>query len=129
MNERLILIDPIDHQRPTSPHIPNRHIRDLFHTRSLYYHIEAIWIIVFEFLPLRIGVLAVKLDVFVTSLELARDVHLDAFVSGDNDTGSTVKLEELCEDKSSRSCAKEKDLDADGGVEFVEAVYCACSWF
>jgi hypothetical protein len=127
VNQSLVLVYAIYHQGSTSPHIVDALIRKLLYAGGLHNDIKAVWVIVLEFLPLRIGVLAVKLDVFIPCIQALRNVHLDTFVSGNHDAGGTVLLKKLCEDETSWASAQKEDFDANARAELVESMNCACS--
>ena len=127
MHQRLVLVYAVDHQSSTPPDIVDAVIRQLLHSSGLHDDVEAIWVILLEFLPLRVGVLAVKLEVFITGIEFFCDIHLDTLVGRNHDAGCTVLLEKLCKDETSWACAQKKDFDANTRVELVQSVDSACS--
>jgi len=127
MHQRLVLIYAIDHQSSSPSDVVDAVIRQLLHSGSLHNNVETVWIVVLEFLPLCLGVLAIKLDVFITSVEISRDVHLDALVSCDHDTGGPILLEKLGKDEAGRTSAQKEDFDANSWVELVEPMNGACS--
>ena len=43
--ERFVLIHAVDHDRASPPHVVNALLRQLLHTRGLYYNVEAVWVV------------------------------------------------------------------------------------
>jgi hypothetical protein len=128
MHQCLVFVHAVDHQSSSPPDIVDAVVRQFFHSSSLHNDIKAVWVVLLEFLPLRFGVLAIKLDVFIACIEIFSDVHLDTFVSCDHDAGGTILLEELCKDKTRWPSTHQEDFDADAWVELVEPMNSARSW-
>jgi hypothetical protein len=64
----------------------------------------------------------IQLDVLVSCIELLDDVHLDALVCGDDDTGGTIELQELHKDEPSGACIKEEHFNTECGGELIKAM-------
>jgi hypothetical protein len=122
MDQRLVLINTINHQRSAPPHVVDTLICQLLHPRGLHDYIKPIWVILLQLLPLCVGILPIQLNILVSRVELFGDIHLDTLVRCNDDPGGAVKLEELRKDKPGRASTKEEDFDADWRGEFVEAV-------
>lgn len=129
MHPRLVLVDSVEHQCASTPHVVDALISQLLHTGCFYDDVEPVWVVILELLPLRLGVLPVELDVLVTGVKVLGDIHLDALVRGDDDAGGAVKFEELCEDQTGGSSTEEENFDSDRGVKLVESVDGTCGRF
>lgn len=126
MHQGLVLVHAIDHQRTAPSNVVDAIVSQLLYTSSFDHDVEPIRVVVLEFLPLRVGVLAVELDVLVARVEIFRDIHLDALVCRDDDAGGAVELEELRQDEPGRAGAEQEHLNSDGGVELVEPMDGTC---
>jgi hypothetical protein len=120
MDQGLVFINAIDHQRSSATHIVDRVIGKLLHPSSLNDHIKPIRIVLLELLPLRLGLFSVQLDILVRRVELLRNVHLDALIRSDDDTRCPIQLEQLRQDQARRASAEEQHLDPNGRVELVQ---------
>lgn len=129
MHKSLVFVNSINHQRTSSAHIVDTIIRQLLYTSCLNDDIETVRVIILQFLPLWSWILAIEFDVFVSRIQLFGDVHLDTFVSCNDDTRCTVLFEELCEDETSGTCAEEKDFNSNAGTELVKAMDSTSRWF
>lgn len=129
MHQGLIFVNTVDHQRAAPSNEVDAIVGQLLHTSSLNHDIKPVRVVVLQFLPLRIGALAVELDVLVTRVEVFGDVHLDALVRCNHDAGGAVELEELGQDEPSWAGPEHEHFDSDGGVELVESVDGACRRF
>lgn len=89
---------------------------------ATYHHVKAIRVVRLEFLPLCFRALSVQLDVFVTSLEILRNLGFDALVRGDDDSGCAVHLEQLREDETRWPGSDDEGVDAHSRVQLVQAV-------
>jgi hypothetical protein len=82
-------------------------------------------VVLLDLLPLGLGVLTtspLEPDVLVTTVQLFGNVHLHPVVSGDDDLGSTVELQELGHTQTGRTGTEQEDLGSDLGLELVETV-------
>jgi len=122
MHTRIVFIDTVNHQRSSPPDIVDTLIGQLFHTSSFDDDIKPVWVILFELSPLRLRVLPVKLNIFVSCLKVLCDVHLDALIGSNDHSGSAVQFKELSEDEAGGACAKEENFDADWRVQLVETM-------
>ena len=129
MEQCLVLVNAVDHDRTAAADVVDAVLGNLLDTGGLNDDVEAVRVVLLQLLPLWARVLAVELDVLVASVELLRDVHLDALVGGDDDTVCAVQLQQLREDETRWARTEEEDFDADWWVELVESVKCACSGF
>ena len=92
MDLSLILVHTINHDGSSSPNIVDALLCELLHSSRLDNDIESIRIIFLQLLPLGSRVLPIEFDVFIASLELFRDIHLDTFVSGNSDFMCSVEF-------------------------------------
>lgn len=122
MDKGLVLIDAIYHQSSSPAYIVDGFVREFLHPCSLHNDVESVRIFCFKRLPLRFRVLAVEFNVFVSSFEFLRNVHLDAFVGCDYNSGGTIELQELRQYKARRASAKKENLDTDWWVELIETM-------
>lgn len=122
VNHGLVLVHAVDHDSSASPDVVDALLSKLLNTRRLDDNIESIWVVLLKLLPLRARVLPVQLDVLVSRVQLLRNIHLDTLVSSNNHAVSAVELQQLRENKTSRTSAEQKDVNADGRVELVQSV-------
>lgn len=85
--------------------------------------------ILLDLLPLGSRIFPVQLDINVRRMKLLRNVHLDTLVRSEHNLRSAIYLQELREDKPSRTRADEKHVDADSGSQLVHPVNRACRRF
>lgn len=129
MNERLVLVHTVDHDRSTAADVVDGLLREFLDPSRLDHNVEPERVVLLELLPLRARVLSVELDVLVSCVELLRDVHLDALVRRDHDAVCAVLLQQLGKDKPCWACAKKEDVDADWWTELIKPVDGTCSGF
>jgi hypothetical protein len=94
-------------------------IGQFLHPSSLNDDIKSVWVVLLEFLPLRLWVLPIELDVFISRFQILRNIHFDALVSSNDDSRSAVQLEELGEDETSWASAEEEDCKLKFNVCFT----------
>jgi len=129
MDQRLVLVNPIDHQRSSPPHIINTLVGQFLHSGGFHNNVKTVRVVLLQLLPLGAWVLPIQLDVFIRRVKLLGDIHFDAFIGGDDDTEGSVQLEQLSEDETCWAGAKEEDINPNWRVELIKAVDGACGWF
>ena len=126
VNRRFILIHTINHDGTASSHIVDTFLSQLLHASRLNNDVEAIRVVLLQLLPLGSRILSVELNVLVCCIQLLGNVHLDTFVRGNDDSVRSVELQQLSQDEASRPSAKQKNINANWGIEFVKTVNGAC---
>src|ERR1700761_3695368 len=91
--ERLIFVHTIDHQGSSSAYVIDGLIGQLFHSCSLDDDVKAIWVVFLQLGPLGTWVLAVELDVLISSIELLRDLRFYALVCRECDFPCAIQFE------------------------------------
>ena len=120
MNKSLILINAINHQRPTPPHIIDALIRHLLHPRCFNHYIKSMRILLSQLLPLRPWIFTIQLDVLIRRIQILCDVHLDSLVCDNYDSRGAIELKELCEDEPCWASTEEEGFDPYSWVELVQ---------
>jgi hypothetical protein len=125
VNPGLVGVNTVDHEGTSSSDVVDRSVDEGLDTGTLDNTVESVRVVLLDLLPLSLGLLTtspLEPDVLVTTVELFGNVHLHTVVSGNDDLGSTVQLEQLSHAETGGTGTEQEDLGSDLGLELVESV-------
>lgn len=96
----LVLVDTVDEEGSTATDVVDRVLDDRLDTGALSDDVEAVRVLLLELGPLGGSIPTLEVPVLIGGLDLTSDVHLDAFVGGNNDTRGSVDLQELSKEET-----------------------------